>query len=480
MVYTFFMSDIQHQIEHWLEKGLISERTATKILSFEGLSTAALEQRQETHARGRMISVIAAFGGILLGVGVLIWVGTNWEELSVVTKLFIICAGLVLAHIGAFFAQEHNHPAVGRALALVGSIIFSSGLFLVAQMFHTNANPSLLFLIAAIGVAPVFIVKRDVWQGLLLIILLALWSGFYITQNNSPSPHYVALIPLVLLIGASWHIRSRIMVAFSIASAYVWYFTHMAVWQSNWFDSLRMERGAMPDEPYFLSLILLLIAGAGLISILGGHLMEHRLRDVQRGIGIIRPIGYLFLGGALFFASFNEMLFEFGGFAPLSQLSTPLIIVSIVNVLAIWVLLAALFITFRSNMRAWAVEGAICLVIVFAALVMVAAGNAVSEFARASLWEFHPLVLPWNILLLAYSIMLVCVGYFRNEQHMVNFGVVVFAAQVITRYADTFALRLGTATSFVVGGLLLIALALLLGRLRNRLLSQMKSHAHPL
>lgn len=471
------MSDLQHHIEQWLDKGLISQRTAVKLLTHEGLSTTAVEQRGETHARGRMISVIAAFGGVLLGVGVLIWVGTNWEELSVAAKVIIICAGVIAAHAGSFFAHEHDHPAVGRSLALVGSIIFSSGLFLVAQMFHTNANPSLLFLIAAIGIAPVFLYKRDTWQGLVLIILLSLWSGYHITQNNSPTPHYVALLPIALLFGASWYIRSRIMVIFSIVGAYAWYLAHIAVWQSNWFETLRLELGAMPDAPFFVSLILLLIAGAGFISILGGHLLEHRVRDNRRGVGIIRPIGYILLGGALFFASFNEMLFEFGGFAPLSQLTTSLIIVSVVNVLAIWGLLAALFVRYKKSMRAWVIEGSVCLAIVCAALVMVAAGNAASEFARASGWEFHPFVLPWNLVLLGYSIMLVCVGYFRNEQPLVTFGIVVFAAQVIARYADTFALRLGTATSFVIGGLLLIGLALFLGRLRSTLLTQMKSHA---
>ncbi len=474
------MSDLAHHIEHWLEKGVISERTAEKILKFEGLPTTALEHRQEAHARGRMISVIAAFGGILLGVGVLIWVGTNWAELSVGAKLIIICIGLLFAHAGAYVADEQNHPAVGRALALAGSIIFSSGLFLVAQMFHTNANPSLLFLIAAIGVAPVFIFKRDQWQGTLLLILLVLWSSFSALENGEPTTHYWMLPAIAILFALAWQMRMRLVILLTILVTYLWYAMHLMIWVKQWYEQIDIAKGdySRTENQAVFALILLLIAGAGLASILCGHLLEYLKQFNDRGLGIIRPIGYLAFGGTLFFASFNELLFNFGGFMAIGKLTAPLLTASFLTFVLLWVLLALLFVQFKSHRRSLLLEGVIGFIMVAVAVVLVASGSAASEFARASQWEFHPLVLPWNILLLGYSTMLVCIGYFRNEQPLVTFGVVVFALQVFARYFDTFALRLGTATSFVVGGFLLLALAVLLGRLRTKLLARMQTH-HP-
>lgn len=471
------MADLQHHIEQWLERGIISERVATKILNFEGLSTVAMEQRRESHARGHVISVIAAFGGILLGVGVLIWVGTNWAEMSVAQKLIVICLGVVAAHTGAFFAREQHHPAVDRALTLVGSIIFSSGLFLVAQMFHTNANPSLLFLIAAIGVAPLFLYRRDMWQGMLIFVLLVLWSAFHMLGGNDELvTHYVAIVPLVLLFVVAWQMRARVLGGLTVASVYVWYGMHLGVWGI----AVNRIKGNIFTEEQFWALIMLLVAGVGLASILGGHLLKFVRGEDQRGVGIIRPIGYLLFGGVLFLFSFNEILFNVGGFISPFVMSAPFVVASIITVLLVWALFAALVMQFRAHMRSLLVECAVCLGIVAVALVLLAAGNAASDFARASVWEFHPFVLPWNILLLAYSVMIVCVGYFRNEQSLVTFGMFVFAAHVIARYTDTFALRLGTATSFIIGGVLLITLALTLGRLRSQLLHQMKAYQHAL
>jgi uncharacterized membrane protein len=66
-------------------------------------------------------------------------------------------------------------------------------------------------------------------------------------------------------------------------------------------------------------------------------------------------------------------------------------------------------------------------------------------------------------------------GYLRGDERYVNFGLLLVAIGVLTRYVDVFWSLLATSAFFIIGGVLLLALAFGLERLRRRLISGMES-----
>jgi uncharacterized membrane protein len=90
---------------------------------------------------------------------------------------------------------------------------------------------------------------------------------------------------------------------------------------------------------------------------------------------------------------------------------------------------------------------------------------------------FHPYVLPWNAVLLAFNIMLIILGYFERRRLFVNLGLLFFLIHVISRYIDFFALEIPTSLAFIAGGLLLLVLAVALERFRRSLITKMNSES---
>lgn len=104
----------------------------------------ALARRGEPahdHSR-RLITVLASFGALLFGAGVLYLVGYNWAALGRATKLALVFGAWIALHAAAFAASERpdGHPLLGRALSLLGMLWFGAAIFLVAQVYNLSPH----------------------------------------------------------------------------------------------------------------------------------------------------------------------------------------------------------------------------------------------------------------------------------------------------------------------------------------------------
>ena len=117
----------------WVEKGLIQKEQLDGILSIYG------------NKSNNLLPILAS---ILIGLGVLTFVASNWGEMSDVFRLTLLCAALVGFHsIGAYQVQKGSLN-VGVAWIGIGTLSFGAGIFLTAQMFHIvsyNASAFILW-----------------------------------------------------------------------------------------------------------------------------------------------------------------------------------------------------------------------------------------------------------------------------------------------------------------------------------------------
>jgi uncharacterized membrane protein len=104
------------------------------------------------------------------------------------------------------------------------------------------------------------------------------------------------------------------------------------------------------------------------------------------------------------------------------------------------------------------------------ALVVAVVTLLVSAYAGGN-GDLYALV--FNLLLAAVALGIIYVGYLSEEPWLVNFGVVVVAADLIARYFDVFWSALPRSVGMIGAGVLILGIAFVLERQRKQLLTRM-------
>jgi len=110
-------------------------------------------------------------------------------------------------------------------------------------------------------------------------------------------------------------------------------------------------------------------------------------------------------------------------------------------------------------------------------------GAAVGLLALAGIvatwpaWTGYAVI--FNLVYFAVACGLVTRGYLLADERYVNFGLATLAIGLLTRYVDVFWPKMATSGFFIVGGLLLFAVAFGTERLRRSLLREMREERMP-
>ena len=129
-------------INKWLEEKTINQRQAKKML-------ADIEHYSKESRSNKFIVVISTIGAILLGIGAILFIASNWEELSKIAKTLILVGSTALAYYTGYYFkyQKQNLPKVGASLLFLGALLFGATVILVTQIYNVNANNHILVLI---------------------------------------------------------------------------------------------------------------------------------------------------------------------------------------------------------------------------------------------------------------------------------------------------------------------------------------------
>ncbi|HEY3267520.1 MAG TPA: DUF2157 domain-containing protein [Armatimonadota bacterium] len=170
---------LRHEAEEWTQEGLIRAEQARLILARYGLE--GLETPRSLK-RALFVQILTVLGAALAGVGVLLMVGANWEALPRVARIALILAASGGSYAGGWFLwrERGDHPAVGQALILLGSILWGAGIFLIGQMYQGGGagDPNgerMALLYWFIGTLPLGILLKSPVQTALSIALGSIW-----------------------------------------------------------------------------------------------------------------------------------------------------------------------------------------------------------------------------------------------------------------------------------------------------------------
>ena len=158
---------VHNALQHWLGEGLL---TAEKVQELG----KSLEKADKTQDSGRLVMIFGTVGAVLTGLGVILFVASNWATMSpgVRTVALLAVYGAVVA--GAVLAERRGLPMVADAVWLLSTLMLGANIFLMAQIYNLSLT---------------------MWQGTLAWLIGALAMG-YARQSGAQA---AVAVPLAIL-----------------------------------------------------------------------------------------------------------------------------------------------------------------------------------------------------------------------------------------------------------------------------------------
>lgn len=418
-----FNDHLQQEIGKWLAEGLISPATAED-----------LRQRYPVQKRS-MTQTLALLGSILLGIGVILFFAANWDVMPRILKITVVVLSFSLSYLVGYYLRHHKktYPKVGYALICLGSILYGAAIWLIAQIFHLEAEAGMGYLLWYLGVIPVAYLFDSSFNLALALINLVAW--FLAGQHPLgwaylvfPFFLAVTILPLALKKKDAFNFT------ISVVAAYIW-FIPLGVKLANLRYSFQIG---------IISLLLFSIILYYVIVFFGQK--ELFAGDFLLGLSLLG----LFTGFAPF--TFHSFLEE------LAVEHTP---VHGFSYLILASLLVIALIKIKEKKIGWSdtplLLSSLCLFLYFPSW-----GNSLS------------LLILLNIAFFVLVLLSVYYGYLLKRPFIFNLTIVMFAAAVVMKYFDIFFALMPRSVFFMSGGILLLLGSLLLEHKRRDLLKSME------
>lgn len=191
-----FYRKLTKEIDIWLRENLITSDQKENILN----RYASLKEADEKAGPGKLITTISVLGALLVGIGVILFVASNWSEIPRWEKLFIIFSSMLFSYGLGFYLcyEKQNFPKVGSSLILLGALIFGAGIFLIAQIYHISVHYPNGPLMWGLAVLPLAYVLRMKTLLTLAIIDILIWLGMESSYWLHASA-FGSIMPFVML-----------------------------------------------------------------------------------------------------------------------------------------------------------------------------------------------------------------------------------------------------------------------------------------
>jgi uncharacterized membrane protein len=211
-----FLERLPDEFNYWQGRGIIAPEQGRAIIgSYEMPDTA-----RATH--GRLVTILAILGSVLVGLGVILFFASNWQEISREVKLALMLVAVPTAYgIGYWLRYLQRYQRVGTAALFLAGIIYGAAIHLVAQAYNIPVNHPNLFLFWFLGVIPLAYITRSESITVLGIGLFLGAVGFRIPvwlDNTDLMP--VRVFPLYLVLGLMIWALGKVQSRFDLTRVY--------------------------------------------------------------------------------------------------------------------------------------------------------------------------------------------------------------------------------------------------------------------
>jgi uncharacterized membrane protein len=176
---------LEKEGEQWLKEGLIQKDQFEQILNRYPVKSSK--------------SLLPIFASILIGLGILTFIGANWDMIPRLLKLLIIIISMTTFYLIGSNRTEKGDTPLGHALIGLGIVTFGAGLILVSQMFHFTFDNASNFILWSFGSLCMLALYRSKFIFLLSVIIIIVGQIYSVSEYHSFS--YILALFLVFGIG---------------------------------------------------------------------------------------------------------------------------------------------------------------------------------------------------------------------------------------------------------------------------------------
>jgi uncharacterized membrane protein len=180
---------LKEDLPKWRQAGWVSEAGALGILD---------SLPREKHPSFGMAGVVGTIGAVLIGLGVLAFVGANWEAMPRLYRFGLLIAALAIAYIFAGVFLSRGFRVFSEAALLVAGLVFAASIALIGQTYHMAGDFQGALMLWEAGM-----IGAAVLTGSSVLTMLAtIGAGYWLwlaTVENQVLPHFESLF--VILVG---------------------------------------------------------------------------------------------------------------------------------------------------------------------------------------------------------------------------------------------------------------------------------------
>ena len=221
-----FRSQLRQEAEVWRTEGIINDS------QHEQLAQRYQFNALDTSSRNLFVMVLIGLGCILVGLGIITFVASNWQELSKSFKVVLLLSLFVSVNTTGFYSWRklrESSQRLGNGLLILGALILGANMALMGQIYHVN-NPFYELMLAwGIGVLAMAYSLRLTSLSMLAILLIwigqwgfainNLFDNSWLYQKLSWSSllgEHMPILACIMFIPLAYLCKSRWVFAFSV------------------------------------------------------------------------------------------------------------------------------------------------------------------------------------------------------------------------------------------------------------------------
>lgn len=438
-----FFRLLKEELELWKEEGIVSEEQAEKIKE-----RYRLQEIKEFGIPPKFITVISIIGALLVGVGVILFIASNWKNIPKLARLITIFVVIFsVNHFGYYLKfTRKNYPKTGSALLFLGSLLFGGGIWLVAQTYHITSRYHNGMLFWALGIIPVSWLLSLEPILLLSSVLLTFWTIWKVMDYSIPNYFYLILM-LSIILPLCYKQTAKVSLFLSLVGILLWF--------SFGPCSYYFEGATLPTLLCFISI------GTFLYSVGLLHALVEKIRENQT---IYKFVGVFILFVVIYIISFKDVQIRL--LLSITELPPSFwSIYGIISLLSITVIFAIFRLMQKKSQNYSKLLNYEISIVIFCLLfpILIIIFPSFTFYAITS-----------NLILLGLTIGIVFLGYYNRWASFVNLGFIFFGIHLLTRYIDWGYKYLPRSLFFIITGFILILAATFMEKNRKKIIKAIR------
>lgn len=172
---------LETELKEHKDRGIITSYQLEDIMTF-----------YEEESQLNFIKILVMIGSILIGLGILSFVASNWPYMGKVLKISVIVAALGFSTLISFKLEKY-YPRTSKSLMYLSSLIYGAGIFLIEQIFNMGGNHTSAFLLWSIGVVVMGVLLKEMPLLIFSHVLLIIYIGQSFNEN-------IIIYPIILIV----------------------------------------------------------------------------------------------------------------------------------------------------------------------------------------------------------------------------------------------------------------------------------------